>query len=111
MTTEEKKEYTKELGERLVVVREEKNLTREDLAADFGVGKEQIYKIESNRSTIHPVYIYILAEKYGINPSWIITGKGSKYFSDEFIKSQIQDLEKERQKIEAKIQSLKNNMG
>ena len=63
------------IGERLLNLRKEKNLSQEDLANELDVSRQSISKWETNQSMPDFDKIVLICEYFGITTDELLTGK------------------------------------
>lgn len=66
-------------GERVRVLRKEKNLTLEKFGESLGVGKTAISKIENNERGLTDQMILAICREYNANEEWLRTGSGEMF--------------------------------
>lgn len=74
---------TKNYGDRLQQVRNKFKLNQTDFGAEIGMSQSHYSKIELNKVKPSKTVLYALKEHFGINPNWIMTGKGEMFISPE----------------------------
>ena len=70
-------------GELIRQLRKEKNMTQEELAEYIGVQKSAVAKWETGRTqNIKTETLHALAVLFGVQPSYLIDGKGERLMLD-----------------------------
>ena len=69
-----------EIGARLKEVHRDSGLSQETFARSLGVSKSALNRYISGKSEPRASAIRLLLENYRVNPTWLITGRGAKYF-------------------------------
>ncbi|HHD11061.1 MAG TPA: XRE family transcriptional regulator [Deltaproteobacteria bacterium] len=69
----------KERGRRIRSLRESRGLTLQELAARLGIKYQSLREWETGRTSPSVDNIGRLSDIFGVHPTWIWTGKGSKY--------------------------------
>jgi transcriptional regulator with XRE-family HTH domain len=83
----------KEIGQRLKLVREKKDLSQADLGDKLGIQYQHVSKYERGESVPTWEYLIKLNEIYGVNINWLLTGNGIPFLSGEY--PIIEDTEKQ----------------
>lgn len=91
----------KEQGNRLEKVRKELNLKRADLAKELHITENAYGAFERGNSNFSIGLLRLLAEKYNVNITYILCGKGQLFINDTDTIS-----EDERQEIKDQIEKL-----
>lgn len=68
-------------GNRLQRVRNILRLNQTDFGTEIGMSQSHYSKIESNKVKPSKTVLIALKEHFGINPDWILTGKGDMFIS------------------------------
>lgn len=67
------------LGDRVRILRENRNLTQTQMGDLIGVSRDVINNLERNRNkTLNEPVIKLLALEFEVNEEWLLTGEGSK---------------------------------
>lgn len=74
----DKKMMNVQIGKRLHEARVNLNETKEKFAEVLEVSDEHYRKLEAGKSMLSADKMFLLHEKYGIDPAYLITGKSSK---------------------------------
>jgi transcriptional regulator with XRE-family HTH domain len=73
-------------GERIRGVREELNLTQQDVADAVGVSRAAVAQWESgDTKSLKPEHLFKLARKFCKAPEWLVTGRNSEMPADELL--------------------------
>ena len=64
------------IGERVKLIRRDMGLSQAEFGGRFGFSRGQIYSVEAGKSTASLDFLCKLAEEYGVNYDWLITGVG-----------------------------------
>lgn len=67
------------IGERIKVLRKEKNLSMEDLGAVIGMGKSAVSRIENGVNGTTDQTIRSICREFGVNEHWLRTGEGEMF--------------------------------
>ena len=67
------------MGDRLKLIRKELNMTQEQLAQYFGVGKAALSMIETGKSGLSARNRNVLVQEFNVNPEWLETGRGRMF--------------------------------
>jgi len=85
----------KEVGKRLRIFRDTKELTQQDLAGSLGITRLTVTRYELGQLSLGAESLERLATVYGLNITWLLTGIGSMFFKvDEELSSppELQEL-------------------
>ncbi len=66
-------------GERVRAEREERGLSREELAQMTGISASQLFKVEMGERGVSAQNLITLSKVYGVDPTWLATEEGQKY--------------------------------
>lgn len=80
----QRKEANIHIGKRLREARNNLGITQAEFAAAFGVSEEHYRKYESGATGVSADKLLILYKKYGIDPTYLITGQCMKDFDIEY---------------------------
>jgi transcriptional regulator with XRE-family HTH domain len=69
-------------GERVILFRNDKNLSQQELADSIGVSRGYIGDIERNRSEPSSNFLTLLASKFNVSVDWLLTGRGEMHRTD-----------------------------
>lgn len=61
------------IGDRIHRLRMRRNLTQEQLAAAANLDRRTISKIENGHTTIDSDRVHLIAQRLGVEPSWIFS--------------------------------------
>ena len=64
------------IGERIKVLRKEKNLSMEDFGSVIGMGKSAVSRIENGFNGTTDQTIRSICREFGVNEQWLRTGEG-----------------------------------
>lgn len=64
------------IGERIKVLRKEKNLSMEDFGSVIGMGKSAVSRIENGVNGTTDQTIRSICREFGVNEQWLRTGEG-----------------------------------
>lgn len=67
------------IGERIKVLRKEKNLSMEDFGSVIGMGKSAVSRIENGVNGTTDQTIRSICREFGVNERWIRTGDGEMF--------------------------------
>lgn len=67
------------IGERIRMIRKEKNLTQVDLGKVIGISGAGVGKIETNVSKPTEAALRLICSVYHVEYSWLVTGEGNMY--------------------------------
>lgn len=67
------------IGERIKVLRKEKNLSMEDFGAVIGMGKSAVSRIENGVNGTTDQTIRSICREFGVNEHWLRTGEGEMF--------------------------------
>ena len=67
------------IGERIKVLRKEKNLSMEDFGSVIGMGKSAVSRIENGVNGTTDQTIRSICREFGINEHWLRTGEGEMF--------------------------------
>lgn len=70
-----------EIGNRIISIRQEKNLTQNQLADILRITRAHLGNLETGRRTPNAQTIRLMCLELGVNESWLLTGKGDPYSS------------------------------
>lgn len=74
--------YTKEIGIRLKIARQDMDLTKKDVCEAFGLTNVRYYsQLESGFANITLQHIERCVTCYNLNPNWLIIGQGSMFLN------------------------------
>lgn len=80
----QRKEANIQIGKRLREARNNLEISQAEFAAAFGVSEEHYRKYESGATGVSADKLLILYKKYGIDPTYLITGQNMKDFDVEY---------------------------
>lgn len=69
-----KREFAKEMGIRILLLRDSKNFTREQLAELAAISSKYLYELESGRKNCSSYILYSLAHSLDISTEYLMTG-------------------------------------
>lgn len=72
----EKSEYQSQFGERLKQVRERAGFTQKQFAECIQSSQPTIVRLEAGTRMPEAFLVKLIAEKFGCNIDWLITGRG-----------------------------------
>lgn len=86
---EELKKIRAEMGERLLEIRTEKNISQKAFGEKIDLSGDMISLLEKGKRNFRDRVINDICREFGINKEWFETGKGDKYIDiltqfDEF---------------------------
>ena len=67
------------MGDRLKLIRKELNMTQEQLAQYFGIGKAALSMIETGKTGLSVRNRNVLVQEFNVNPDWLETGRGRMF--------------------------------
>ena len=67
------------IGERIKVLRKEKNLSMEDFGSVIGMGKSAVSRIENGVNGTTDQTIRSICREFGVNETWLRTGEGEMF--------------------------------
>lgn len=67
------------IGERIKVLRKEKNLSMEDFGAVIGMGKSAVSRIENGVNGTTDQTIRSICREFGVSEHWLRTGEGEMF--------------------------------
>lgn len=67
------------IGERIKILRKEKNLSMEDFGAVIGMGKSAVSRIENGVNGTTDQTIRSICREFGVNEQWLRTGEGEMF--------------------------------
>lgn len=67
------------IGERIKVLRKEKNLSMEDFGSVIGMGKSAVSRIENGVNGTTDQTIRSICREFGVNECWLRTGDGEMF--------------------------------
>lgn len=67
------------IGERIKVLRKEKNLSMEDFGSVIGMGKSAVSRIENGVNGTTDQTIRSICREFGVNGHWLRTGEGEMF--------------------------------
>lgn len=70
------------VGDRLKLIRKELNMTQEQLAQHFGIGKAALSMIETGKSGLSQRNKNVLVQDLNVNPDWLESGVGAMFNSE-----------------------------
>lgn len=81
-------------GERVKIIRKEKELTLEKFGEKLGVGKSAISNIESGARNLTDQMLLSICREFNVNENWLRTGDGEMFadvpVEDEYFKAATQ---------------------
>jgi transcriptional regulator with XRE-family HTH domain len=80
--TKEKKSIKKDVGARFNQFRKKLNKTQQQFANELSIYQSTITNFEQGRTFPSLNYLFHFHERYGLNITWLITGKGEMIFKD-----------------------------
>lgn len=91
----------KEIGKRVVGLRQENGLNQAEMAEICGFGRSNLARIENGEVIITTKTLLKLKSKFKISVDWLLTGKGFKYSIDmgaydEEIKELLEEMGKDK---------------
>ena len=91
----------KEIGKRVVGLRQENGLNQAEMAGICGFGRSNLARIENGEVLITTKTLLRLKSKFNISVDWLLTGKGFKYSIDmgaydEEIKELLEEMGKDK---------------
>ena len=69
-------------GERIKTIRKDAKLTQKEFAAMIGVGWGLVASWEQGQKQPGKARLYVIAERFKVNPQWLIDGTGDIYRAD-----------------------------
>lgn len=73
----------KNIGTQIKLLRNLNKKTLVSFAKELGISPSYLSEVENNKKSVSQETIYLLLEKFGINPSWLLTGEGEMFRSQE----------------------------
>lgn len=70
------------VGERIRLMRKQLNMTQEQMAQRFGIGKAALSMIETGKARLSTRNKNILVQDFNANPEWLDSGKGKMFNSE-----------------------------
>ena len=67
------------MGDRLKLIRKELNMTQEQLAQYFGIGKAALSMIETGKTGLSARNRNVLVQEFNVNPDWLESGRGRMF--------------------------------
>ena len=67
------------MGDRLKLIRKELNMTQEQLAQYFGIGKAALSMIETGKTGLSARHRNVLVQEFNVNPEWLESGRGRMF--------------------------------
>jgi len=74
------KRLRNEIGARLKEIYQDSGLSQETFAQSLGISKSALNRYIRGKNEPRASAIRLLLENYKVNPTWLITGRGPKYF-------------------------------
>ncbi len=74
------KSLRKEIGSRIKEICKQSRLSQEAFARSLGVSKSALNRYISGKNEPKASAIKLLLDNFGVNPAWLITGRGPQYF-------------------------------
>lgn len=84
-----------DITERVIKLREEKELSQEKFASELGLSRNFINQVENKKKNFSDRTISDICSKFGINEDWLRTGTGKMFIErtkDEQISEMISDI-------------------
>lgn len=69
------------LQDRLKKIRKDAGLRQSSFADKVGLGQKTLSNYETGRNQPGEGRLFLIAEKFGVNPQWLLTGEGEQYLS------------------------------
>jgi transcriptional regulator with XRE-family HTH domain len=69
------------LHQRIKEIRLAASLTQAAFARRIAIGRSSVAKIETGENTPSPQTQRLICQEFGINPEWLLTGKGEMYMT------------------------------
>ncbi len=73
----------KEYGLRIVAVREHHKMKQTKFGPEIGMSQSNLSKIELGKAQPSKTVAYALMARFGIDPEWVLTGKGEMFLSPQ----------------------------
>lgn len=70
------------LGERVKRIRKDAKMTQKEFAAAIGVGWVAVAGCEQGRISLGKARLYVIADRFKVNPQWLLNGSGDIYRDD-----------------------------
>ena len=70
------------IGERIKTIRKTAKLTQKEFAAMIGVGWGLVASWEQGQKQPGQARLYVIADRFKVNPQWLIDGTGDIYRDD-----------------------------
>lgn len=70
------------VGERVKKIRQELGLKQVEFSQSILISQGFLAEIETGKKNPSPRVVFTLCQKYGINPKWLVDGKGNKRTND-----------------------------
>ena len=109
-----KREFSRELGRRLRMVRRQLGFSRPELAERFGISPNALGKNEHGDSVPNAQTLHRLASDFDISMDWLFFNKGPMYHKDkktmEEMEQEISELQKELDPARQQIAELKKEL-
>ncbi len=67
------------MNDRLKRIRKSLGVTQKDFASHLGITQTAYSMIESGKRVLAPRYIRIICNAFGVNESWLMSGKGEMF--------------------------------
>ena len=72
------------IGKRLKRIRKELGLTQKEFATSIEISEATLRRYESGQNFPDAEVLERIADKYGVNIHWLITGKGPMFLKDSY---------------------------
>ena len=83
------------IGDRIKKIRLSKNLNQTEFGLKVGLEQRTVSDYERGISSPGKGRLYLIAEKFGVNPEWLLTGKGEPYKTAEITPEDRAKIERE----------------
>lgn len=80
---------TNSTGARLVMVRQELDLSQTQMAKQLGIAQSTLSQLESGRSQPNAEVLSKLIEAQGVSSDWLLTGRGARFIADRIAEQTI----------------------
>jgi len=72
------------IGKRLKKIRKELGLTQKEFASSIEISEATLRRYESGQNFPDAEVLERIANKYGVNTHWLVTGKGPMFLKDSY---------------------------
>jgi transcriptional regulator with XRE-family HTH domain len=97
------------IGERIKIVRESKNLSIREFADKISVSHPIVIKWENETSTPNGKHIAEICRVFGVSSDWLLNGWGDMIFDQKITKSYVEEMEKNLNKLKDEMLEIYRN--